>query len=148
MDDAGRGDGLVTMRAPVLQPISAGLLAALIGFASTFALVLQGFVAVGATAAQAASGLLAVCIVKGIVAIWLSRRSRMPISIVMGASISLAGMSGTKKNACPGSCERSGNPCRQRFPPYPASTQVNSLRRSGRGPRLSRRRALSALGLC
>jgi benzoate membrane transport protein len=82
MDDAGvQGDDLAKMRAPVLQPISAGLLAAVIGFASTFALVLQGFVAVGASAAQAASGLLAVCIVKGFVAIWLSRRSRMPISI-------------------------------------------------------------------
>jgi benzoate membrane transport protein len=82
MDDAGvQGDDLAKMRAPVLQPISAGLLAAVIGFASTFALILQGFVAVGATAAQAASGLLAICVVKGIVAIWLSRRSRMPISI-------------------------------------------------------------------
>lgn len=76
-----RGDGVAATRASVMQPISAGLIAAIIGFASTFAIVLQGFVAVGASPAEAASGLLAVCVVKGFLAIWLSRRTRMPISI-------------------------------------------------------------------
>jgi benzoate membrane transport protein len=64
-----------------LQPISAGLLAAIVGFASTFAVVLQGLVAVGADQAQAASGLLALLVLKGFLAIGLSLRWRMPISI-------------------------------------------------------------------
>jgi len=64
-----------------IQPISAGLLAALVGFTSTFAVVLQGLTAVGATQAQAASGLLALLVVKGCTAIVLSLRSRMPISL-------------------------------------------------------------------
>lgn len=82
MDDpAMRGEAPAASHASVLQPISAGMVAAIIGFASTFALVLQGFVAVGADPAQAASGLLAVCVVKGFLAIWLSRRFRMPVSI-------------------------------------------------------------------
>lgn len=65
----------------LVQPLSAGALAAIVGFASTFALVLQGFVAVGATPAQAASGLLAVCVAKGLLAIGLAWRTRLPISI-------------------------------------------------------------------
>ena len=66
---------------PELQPISAGLLAGLVGFASTFAVVLQALAAVGATRAEAASGLLALLVVKGTLAIGLSLRTRMPISI-------------------------------------------------------------------
>jgi benzoate membrane transport protein len=64
-----------------IQPVSAGLLAALVGFASTFAVVLQALAAVGATREQAASGLLALLVIKGMVAIWLGLRSRMPISL-------------------------------------------------------------------
>lgn len=73
--------GSPALTAPIAQPISAGLVAALVGYASTFALVLAGFVAVGASPAQAASGLLAVCVVKGFLAILLSARTRLPISI-------------------------------------------------------------------
>ncbi len=47
------------------QPILAGLLAALVGYASTFALVLAGLAAVGASPAEAASGLLALCLALG-----------------------------------------------------------------------------------
>jgi benzoate membrane transport protein len=64
-----------------IQPISAGLLAAIVGFASTFAVVLQALIAVGASQAQAASGLLALLVVKGVLAVLLSVRWRMPISI-------------------------------------------------------------------
>ena len=64
-----------------IQPITAGLLAALVGFASTFAVVLQALTTVGATQAQAASGLLALLVAKGVTAIALSLRSRMPISL-------------------------------------------------------------------
>lgn len=64
-----------------VQPLAVGLLAAVVGFASSFAVVLQGLAAVGATPAQAASGLLALCVVKGLLGVWLSARSRLPISI-------------------------------------------------------------------
>jgi benzoate membrane transport protein len=84
--DAPAGGSLV-------QPLSAGVLAAVVGFASTFALLLQGFVAVGATPAQAASGLLAVCVTKGLLAIGLAWRTRLPISIAWstpGAALLIA----------------------------------------------------------
>jgi benzoate membrane transport protein len=68
-------------RATLLQPVFAGLLAAIVGFASSFAIVLQGFAAMGATPAQAASGLMALCVVKGCLGAGISLWSRMPISI-------------------------------------------------------------------
>jgi benzoate membrane transport protein len=63
------------------QPVLAGVVAALVGFTSTFAVVLAGLRAVGADAAQATSGLLALCVLMGGVAIVLGLRLRMPISI-------------------------------------------------------------------
>jgi benzoate membrane transport protein len=70
----------------LVQPISAGVLAAIVGFASTFAVVLQGLRAAGATPAQAASGLLALCLMQGVLGISLSLRWRQPISIVWSTS--------------------------------------------------------------
>jgi benzoate membrane transport protein len=61
------------------QPIIAGVLAAVVGFASSFAVVLQGFAAMGATPEQAASGLMALCLAQGLLGLWLSLRQRMPI---------------------------------------------------------------------
>lgn len=58
-----------------------GLLAAFVGFASSFAVVLQGLRAAGATEAEAASGLMAIAIAKGIAAIALSGKTRIPIAI-------------------------------------------------------------------
>jgi benzoate membrane transport protein len=77
----------------VTQPIIAGIIAAITGFASSFALVIAGFQAVGATPAQAASGLLALCIGQAVVAIALSLRYRMPIAIAWstpGAALLIA----------------------------------------------------------
>jgi benzoate membrane transport protein len=65
----------------LVQSLSAGLLVALVGFASSFTVVLRGLAGVGATPAQAASGLLALLVVLGLVAILLSLATRMPISI-------------------------------------------------------------------
>ncbi|MFX6040673.1 hypothetical protein ABTE96_22125, partial [Acinetobacter baumannii] len=45
--------------ASAIRPIVAGVITALVGFTSTFAVVLTGLRGVGATADQAASGLLA-----------------------------------------------------------------------------------------
>ncbi len=61
--------------------MSAGIVASLAGFASSFAILIAGARAVGATPEQAASGLLVVCVVQGLVSIGLSLRFRWPISI-------------------------------------------------------------------
>ncbi|WKU03579.1 benzoate/H(+) symporter BenE family transporter [Micromonospora sp. HUAS LYJ1] len=63
------------------QPVLAGVVTAVVGFASSFTVVLAGLRAVGASEAQAASGLLTVSVAAGICATWLGLRHRMPISI-------------------------------------------------------------------
>lgn len=64
-----------------VQALFMGLLTAFVGSASSFAVVLHGLDAVGATDAQAASGLMALSISMGICAIVLSAVTRLPISI-------------------------------------------------------------------
>lgn len=58
-----------------------GLLAAVVGFASSFAIVLQGLNAAGATALQATSALVALSFGMGISGIILAMRYRMPIGV-------------------------------------------------------------------
>ncbi|WP_194817600.1 benzoate/H(+) symporter BenE family transporter [Nocardia sp. XZ_19_385] len=70
--DAGVGVG---------QPIGAGVVTALVGFTSSFAVVLAGLTAVGASSAQAASGLLALCLTQAVGMLLLSYRYRMPITL-------------------------------------------------------------------
>jgi benzoate membrane transport protein len=65
---------------PHFQPIVAGLIAAFVGFASSFAVVLKGLVAVGADDAQAASGLMVLSIAMGAAGIVLSLWTRMPVA--------------------------------------------------------------------
>lgn len=67
--------------APLSRPILAGVVTALVGFTSSFAVVLTGLDAVGADAAQAASGLLAVSITMGLACVVLAWRYRMPITV-------------------------------------------------------------------
>ncbi|MDQ4213436.1 benzoate/H(+) symporter BenE family transporter [Microbacterium capsulatum] len=62
------------------RPILAGLVTALVGFTSSFAVVLTGLGAVGASHAQAASGLLALSLTMGVACIVLAWRYRMPIT--------------------------------------------------------------------
>jgi benzoate membrane transport protein len=64
----------------LIQPVSAGVISAITGFASSFVLVVAGLHAVGASDAQASSGLLAVCVMSGLCCILLAWRFRMPIS--------------------------------------------------------------------
>ncbi|MFN7053774.1 MAG: benzoate/H(+) symporter BenE family transporter, partial [Gemmobacter sp.] len=64
-----------------LQSLFMGCLTAFVGFASSFAVVLQGLKAVGATDFQAASGLMALSVSMGICAIVLSATTRLPVSI-------------------------------------------------------------------
>ena len=62
------------------QPVLAGILAALVGYASTFTLALSGLAHVGATAAEAASGLFAVCIALGLLNTVAAWRLKIPLS--------------------------------------------------------------------
>lgn len=61
-------------------PIGAGVICALVGFTSSFAVVLAGLRGVGADPTQAASGLLAVSVAMGSATVLLSWRYRMPIT--------------------------------------------------------------------
>ncbi|MGW3889080.1 benzoate/H(+) symporter BenE family transporter [Micromonospora chokoriensis] len=64
-----------------VQPLLAGVVTALVGFASSFTVVLAGLRAAGASDAQAASGLLALCVACGLAAAWLGWRHRIPMSV-------------------------------------------------------------------
>ncbi len=77
----------------MLQPIVAGFVAAISGFASSFALVIAGLRAVGATPGEASSGLFAVCIAIAVVAIVGALWLRIPLAIAWstpGAAVLLA----------------------------------------------------------
>jgi benzoate membrane transport protein len=63
------------------QALFMGVLTAFVGFASSFAVVLHGLTGVGATEAQAASGLMALCVSLGFCMILLSAVTRLPIAI-------------------------------------------------------------------
>lgn len=65
----------------VAQPALAGIVAAVVGFAGSFAIVLAGLHAVGASDAQASSGLLVLSIGMGVCGSVLSYRYKMPLSI-------------------------------------------------------------------
>ena len=68
-------------RGTAARPVVAGVVTALVGFTSSFAVVLTGLSAVGATPAQAASGLLALSLTMGLACILLSWRTRTPITV-------------------------------------------------------------------
>lgn len=92
--NAGRGYSV--------RAAGAGALASFVGFASTFTLIVNALTNVGATRAQAASGLMAVSIVMGLAGIVLSYRTRMPVSVAWstpGAAL-LLGL-GTVKGGYP-----------------------------------------------
>jgi len=75
-----------------------GSLAALVGFTSSFAVILQGLTNVGASTEQAASAIMALCLTMGLCGILLSATYKMPISIAWstpGAAM-LAGSANTE----------------------------------------------------
>ncbi|MGC4109241.1 MAG: benzoate/H(+) symporter BenE family transporter [Nocardioides sp.] len=63
------------------QPLLAGAGIALVGYTSSFAVVLAGLRAVGADESQATSGLVAVSATTAIGTLWLSRRYRRPLTL-------------------------------------------------------------------
>jgi benzoate membrane transport protein len=67
------------MSASRSAPVTAGVVTALVGFSSSFVVVLAGLTAMGATPGQAASGLIAVCVTQAAGMFWLSLRHRAPL---------------------------------------------------------------------
>ncbi|MFM8894359.1 MAG: benzoate/H(+) symporter BenE family transporter [Actinomycetales bacterium] len=81
------------------RPVMAGLVTAVVGFAASFAVVLAGLRNVGASPQQAASGLLAVTIARGLASLALASTTRIPVTIAWstpGAALlaSIAGLQG------------------------------------------------------
>src|SRR5579862_574042 len=68
-------------RPSILHAIVAGLVASFVGFASSFPVVLKGLTTIGASDAEAASGLMALSIAIGVAGVVLSVYTRMPISV-------------------------------------------------------------------
>jgi benzoate membrane transport protein len=68
-------------RPATVRAVVAGIVTALVGFTSSFAVVLTGLTAVGASSAQAAGGLLALSVTMGLAGIVLAWRYRMPITV-------------------------------------------------------------------
>lgn len=85
------------MNSQALSPASAGVVTALVGFTSSFVVILTGLKAVGASDAQAASGLLALCVAVGGSTLWLALRHRIPVTTAWstpgGAVLGTAGAS-------------------------------------------------------
>jgi benzoate membrane transport protein len=81
-----------------LSHVSSALIAAMVGFAGTLALIVAAAQALGATAAQTVSWITAISLIKGLEAGWLSWRHRMPIltawstpgAALIGASTGIA----------------------------------------------------------
>ncbi len=66
---------------PPMQTISTGLVVAIVGFFSSFPIVLQGLNAMGASASESASGLMMAAVAMGLAAIVLSLWYKQPISV-------------------------------------------------------------------
>lgn len=64
-----------------LQAISMGLLAAFVGYSASFAIVLAGLTAMGASPEQAATGLFFATLGMGICSIWLPAVTRIPAAV-------------------------------------------------------------------
>lgn len=86
-----------TLTAARGQTTTTGIVTALVGFTSSFAVVLAGLRATGADPDQAAVGLVTLCVLQGAGTVWLSRRHRIPVTLAWstpGAAL-LVAASGT-----------------------------------------------------
>jgi len=87
-------------RSQALGAVVAGLVTAVVGFSSSFALVLTGLTAQGGTTEQAASGLFILCLAMAVGMALLIFRHRIPITLAWstpGAAL-LAGTSMAAEN--------------------------------------------------
>jgi benzoate membrane transport protein len=92
-----REEGGRAGREGVGRQVAAGVVGAVTGYASSFTVVLTGLAAVGASPAQAASGLVLMCALQGVLAIAISWRTRMPVSFAWstpGAAVLVAAGAG------------------------------------------------------
>ena len=71
----------MTQNLPPLRTILTGLVVSIVGFFSSFPILLQGLTGVGASPEQAASGLMCAAFAMGIAGITLALRYRMPIAV-------------------------------------------------------------------
>ncbi|BBE21756.1 benzoate transporter [Arthrobacter sp. MN05-02] len=69
------------VRPSLHEPVLAGVVTALVGFTSSFAVVLAGLRATGASPEEAASGLLALTAVVGVGIVLLALRFRLPVTL-------------------------------------------------------------------
>ena len=84
------------------RPVVAGIVTALVGFTSSFAVVLAGLKAVGANPAQAASGLLALTLAVGVGVLLLAWRSKVPVTLAWSTpGAALLAASGTVDGGWP-----------------------------------------------
>ena len=92
-----------TTDAGTSHAVVAGVVTALVGFTSSFAVVLTGLTAVGADRQQAASGLAVVSVTMGLGCLLLSLRHRIPVTmawstpgaaLLAGATVPAAGWAG------------------------------------------------------
>ena len=84
------------------QPLVAGALTSVVGFTSSFAVVLAGLSAMGATRDESASGLLVLCVVCGIGTIWLSAAHRIPVILAWSTpGAALLASTGTPEGGWP-----------------------------------------------
>src|SRR3546814_16302302 len=67
--------------AETTHAVLAGVVTGVVGFTSSFAVVLTGLAAVGASPDQAASGLLALCLTMGLGTVFFSWRLKVPITM-------------------------------------------------------------------
>lgn len=85
-------------RGHTLGAVLAGVVTALVGFSSSFALVLTGLAAQGASTAQAASGLLVLCLGMAAGMLLLTLRYRIPLTLAWstpGAALLASGRGGS-----------------------------------------------------
>ncbi len=69
------------MRDLSISAVYMGLLAAFVGYAASFAIVLAGLTAMGATGAQAATGLFFATLGMGVCSVWLPAMTRTPAAV-------------------------------------------------------------------
>jgi benzoate membrane transport protein len=79
MAEIVRPNGLAKGKEMRLSMVSSALVAALVGYGSTIALLLAAAAALGATPAQSASWVFAICIAKGLTSGFLSFYTRIPV---------------------------------------------------------------------
>lgn len=71
----------MTFYTPPARAILMGIMAAFVGYASSFAIVLAGITAMGASDAEAATGLFFATIGMGVCGAWLALRTRTPAAV-------------------------------------------------------------------